>query len=165
MNILLKTLIVGHLEIVYYHRGLAPAGLRRDALPYALGDLGYRPGQRVAGDDVDPQVFWTYHHPRDFLAALVGCGLDEASVPEGIDPFCREGRHRGDPRELDSFRQNKPSSRPLLDPLLFLSLLLALLLLELALTLLLGLLLREEYVRDRNVDLGHAEADQALHPV
>src|SRR5215213_5169902 len=31
--------------------------------------------------------------------------------------------------------------------------------------LLLRLLLREEYVRDRYVDLGHAEAYQALHPV
>src|ERR687889_2621403 len=55
--------------------------------------------------------------------------------------------------------------RSLLDPLLFLSLLLAALLLELLLPLLLRLLLREEDVGDRYVDLGHAEANQALHPV
>src|ERR671913_758056 len=61
-----------------------------------------------------------------------------------------------------------PGSRvncSLLNPLLFLGLLLAALLLELPLPLLLRLLLREEDVGDRYVDLGYAEADQALHPV
>src|SRR5919112_2436330 len=57
------------------------------------------------------------------------------------------------------------ANRSLLDPLLFLSLLLAALLLELLLPLLLGLLLREEDVGDHYVDLGHAKAYQALHPV
>src|SRR5215208_6560127 len=57
------------------------------------------------------------------------------------------------------------ANRSLLDPLLFLGLLLAALLLELLLPLLLRLLLREEDVGDRYVDLGYAEANQALHPV
>src|ERR671912_2191617 len=57
------------------------------------------------------------------------------------------------------------ANRSLLDPLLFLGLLLAALLLELPLALLLRLLLREEDVGDRYVDLGHAKAYQALHPV
>src|SRR5215210_218342 len=165
MNILLKTLIFGHLEIVDYHPHLAPAGLQRHALPNVLGYLRYWPWQRIPGDDVDLEVIGPDHHPRDLLAALVGRGLDVAPRPKGVDPFGREGRYRGGPRELNSFRQNKPNSRRLLAPLLFLGLLLALLLLELALTLLLGLLLREKDVRDRYVDFGHAEADKALHPV
>src|SRR5918994_6146081 len=164
MNTLLKTLIAYHLEIVYYHRGLASAGLRRDALPNVLGDLGYRPGQRVAGDDVDLQVFGTNHHPRDLLAPFVGGRLEVAPATHGIDPVCGEGRYGGAPRQFDSFCQDKPSSR-LLDPLLFLGLLLALLLLELALALLFSLLLREEDVGDRYVHLVHAQSDQALHPV
>src|SRR5215210_4370655 len=53
----------------------------------------------------------------------------------------------------------------LLYPLLLLRLLLPALLLQLALPLLFGLLLREEDVGDRYVDLGHPQADQALHPV
>src|SRR5215212_1218692 len=168
INTLLKTLIVGHLEIVYYHHGLASAGLRRDALPYALGDLGYPPGQRVAGDDVDPQVFCTYDDPRDFLAALVGCGLGVTAATHGVDPFGGEGRYRCGPREFNSVCQDKPSPPVdcfLLDPLLFLGLLLALRLLLLALPLLLGFLLREEDVGDRYVDLVYTQTDQALHPV
>src|SRR5919112_1841021 len=79
MNILLKTLIAHHLEIVDYHHGLASAGLGCYALPYVLGDLGYRAGQRVAGDDVDLQVLGGDHNARDLLAAFVGRGLYEAS--------------------------------------------------------------------------------------
>src|SRR5215217_8828503 len=65
----------------------------------------------------------------------------------------------------DINRPSSPVNRSLLDPLLFLGLLLAALLLELLLPLLLRLLLREEDVGDRYVDLGYAEANQALHPV
>src|SRR5215208_4077275 len=120
ITILLKTLIFGHLEVLDYHPGPAPAGLWRHALPYVFGDLWYRPRQRVAGDHMDLQILWTDHHPLNFLAALVGCGLDVASTPHGVDPFGCEGRLGRGPRELDSVRQNKPSSpvnRPLLDPL------------------------------------------------
>src|SRR5215210_4277559 len=92
ITILLKTLIFGHLEVLDYHPGPAPAGLRRHPLPYVLGDLWYRPRQRVPGDYVDLQILRTYHHPRDFLTALVGCGLDIAPPPQGVDPFGREGR-------------------------------------------------------------------------
>src|SRR5215210_9284688 len=95
MNILLKTLIAHHLEIVDYDHGLASAGLRRDALPYVLGNLRYGPGQGVAGDDVDLQVFRGDHHPRDLLAPLVGRGLDETPASHRKDPFCGEGRHGG----------------------------------------------------------------------
>src|SRR5215204_1412781 len=168
ITILLKTLIFAHLEVLDYHYCLAPAGLRRHTLPNVLGDLWYRPWQRIPGDDVDLQILWTDHHPRDLLAALVGCGLDVASTPHGVDPFGREGCLDRGPRELDSVCQNKPGSRvnrSLLDPLLFLGLLLAALLLELPLPLLLRLLLREEDVGDRYVDLGYAKANQALHPV
>src|SRR5215212_142422 len=160
ITILLKTLIFGHLEVLDYHPGLAPAGFRCHTRPYVFSDLRYRPRQRVCGDDVDLQILWGDHHPGDFLAALVGCGLHEAPAPQGVDPFGREGRNRGGPRELNSVCQNKPSSpvnRPLLDPLLFLRLLLA--------PLLLGLLLREEDVGDRYIDFRYAKANQALHPV
>src|SRR5215218_8019933 len=102
ITILLKTLIFAHLEVLDYHHGPAPAGLRRHALSYVFGDLWYRPWQRVAGDDVDLQILWTDHHPRDFLAALVGCSLDEAPTPHGMDPFGRQGRLDRGPRELDS---------------------------------------------------------------
>src|SRR5215210_764820 len=168
ITILLKTLIFGHLEVLDYHPRPAPAGLWRHALPYVLGDLWYRPRQRVVGDDVDLQILRADHHSRDFLAALVGCGLDVAPAPHRVDPFGGEGRDRGGLRELNSVCQNKPSSpanRPLLDPLLFLGLLLAALLLELLLPLLLGLLLREEDVGDRYVHLRYAQPHQALHPV
>src|SRR5215203_5912652 len=168
ITILLKTLIFGHLEVLDYHPGLAPAGVRCHARPYVFSDLRYRPRQRVCGDDVDFQVLRGDHNPGDFLAALVGCGLHEAPAPQGVDPFGREGRDRGGPRELNSVCQNKPSAlvnRSLLDPLLFLGLLLAALLLQLALPLLLGVLLWEEDVGDRYVHLVHAQADQALHPV
>src|SRR5829696_6394975 len=168
ITILLKTLIFAHLEVLDYYPGPAPAGLWRHALAYVLGDLWYRPWQRIPGDDVDLQILWTDHHPRDSLAALVGCGLDVASTPHGVDPFGREGCLDRCPRELDSVCQNKPSSlvnRSLLDPLLFLGLLLAAFLLELPLPLLLRLLLREEDVGDRYIDLGYAKANQALHPV
>src|SRR5829696_22434 len=168
ITILLKTLIFGHLEVLDYHPGLAPAGVRCHARPYVFSDLRYRPRQRVCGDDVDLQVLRGDHNPGDFLAALVGCGLHEAPAPQGVDPFGREGRDRGGPRELNSVCQNKPSSpmnRPLLDPLLFLGLLLAALLLYLPLPLLLGLLLREEYVGDRYIDFRYAKANQALYPV
>src|ERR671920_2573725 len=168
ITILLKTLIFGHLEVFDHHPGPAPAGLRGHTLPYVLGDLRDRPRQRVVGDDVDLQILGADHHPRDFLTALVGCGLDPAPAPHGVDPLGREGRLGRGPRQLDSFCQNTSSSpvdRPLLDPLLFLSLLLAAILLELPLPLLLGLLLREEDVGDRYVDLGYAKANQALHPI
>src|SRR5829696_3115532 len=168
MTILLKTLIFGHLEVFDHHTGRAPAGLRGHTLPYVLGDLRDRPRQRVVGDDVDLQIFRAYHHPRDFLVALVGCGLDPAPAPHGVDPLGREGRLGRGPRQLDSVCQNTSSSpvdRPLLDPLLFLGLLLAALLLDLPLPLLLGLLLREEDVGDRYVYLRYAKANQALHPV
>src|SRR5215207_2033559 len=168
ITILLKILIFGHLKVLDYHRGLASAGLGCHALPYIFGDLGYRPGQRVSGDDVDLHIVGTDHYPRDFLAALVGRSLDVASAPHGVDPFGGESRDRRGPREFNSVCQNKPSSlvdRSLLDPLLFLSLLLAALLFELALPLLLLFLLREEDVGDRYVDLGHAQAHQALYPV
>src|SRR5215208_1122032 len=102
ITILLKTLIFAHLEVLDYHHGLASAGLRRHALPYVLGDLWYRPRQRIPGDDVDLQILWTDHHPRDFLAALVGCSLDEAPTPHGMDPFGRQGCLGRGPRELDS---------------------------------------------------------------
>src|SRR5215204_2161915 len=160
ITILLKTLIFARLEVLDYHPAPAPTGLWRHALPYVLGDLWYRPWQRIPGDDVDLQILWTDHHPRDLLAALVGRGLDVASTPHGVDPFGREGCLDRGPRQLDSVCQNKPDSRvnrSLLDPLLFLGLLLA--------ALLLHLLLREEDVGDRYVDLGYAEANQALHPV
>src|SRR5919107_2891088 len=168
ITILLKTLIFAHLEVLDYHDGLAPAGPRRHTLPYVLGDLWYRPWQRIPGDDVDLQILWTDHHTRDSLAALVGCGLDVASTPHGVDPFGREGCLDRGPCELDSVCQNNPGSRvnrSFRDPLLFLGLLLAALLLELSLPLLLRLLLREEDVGDRYVDLRYAEANQALHPV
>src|SRR5919112_471018 len=168
ITILLKTLIFGHLEVLDYHPCPAPAGLWRHALPNVLGDLWYRSRQRVPDDDVDLQLLRSDNHPRDFLAALVGCGLDKAPAPHRVDPFGREGRDRGDPRELDSVCQDKPSSRvtrPLLHPLLFLGLLLAALLLELPLPLLLCLLLREEDVGDGYVYFGHAKANQALHSV
>src|SRR5687767_6206725 len=88
--ILLKMLIFAHLEVLDYHPGPAPAGLWRHALPYVLGNLWYRPWQRIPGDDVDLQILRTDHHPRDFLAALVGCGLDVAPAPHGLDPFVCE---------------------------------------------------------------------------
>src|SRR5919112_1572081 len=168
ITILLKTLIFGHLEVFDHHTGPAPAGLRGHTLPYVLGDLRDRPRQRVVGDDVDLQILRADHHPRDFLTALVGCGLDPAPAPHGVDPLGREGRLGRGPRQLDSFCQNTSSSpvdRPLLDPLLFLSLLLAAILLELPLPLLLGLLLREEDVGDRYVHLRYTKPHQALHPV
>src|SRR5215210_2579934 len=168
MTILLKTLIFGHLEVLDYHPNPASSCLWCYALPYALGDLWYRLRQRVRGDEVDLQFLWANHHPRDFLAAFVGRGLDEAPAPHGVNAWGCEGRRRRDPRELDSVCQNKPSSpanRPLLDPLLFLGFLLAALLLDLPLPLLLGFLLREEDVRDRYVHFGYVKAHQALYPV
>src|SRR5215207_2990867 len=129
---LLKTLIFGHLEVLDYHPGFTLAGLWRHAGPYALGDLRYRPRQRVVDDDVDLQLLRTHDHTRDFLTALVGCGLHKTPAPHRVNPFGREGRLGRGPRELNSVCQNKPSSpvsRPLLDPLLFLGLLLAALLL------------------------------------
>src|SRR5919112_2960002 len=105
MNILLKTLIACHLEIVYYHHGLASSGLRRDALPYVLCDLWYRRGQRVAGHDVYLQILRGYHNARDFLAAFVGRGFHEAPATHGIDPFGGEGRQGGRPRQFDSVCQ------------------------------------------------------------
>src|SRR5215212_7157727 len=168
MTILLKTLIFGHLEVLDHHPGPAPAGLGGHTLPYVLGDLRDRPRQREVGDDVDLQILRADHHPRDFLTALVGCGLDPAPAPHGVDPLGREGRLGRGPRQLDSVCQNtfsSPVDRPLLDPLLFLSLLLAALLLDLLLPLLLGLLLREEDVGDRYVHLRYAKPHQALQPV
>src|SRR5215212_6371763 len=102
ITILLKTLIFGHLEIFDYHPDLAPVGLWCHALPYVLGDLRYRPWQWVGGDDVDLQILWVDHHPRNLLAALVGCGLDESPTPHGVDPFGCEGCLDRGPRELDS---------------------------------------------------------------
>src|SRR5918998_2512597 len=108
ITILLKTLIFAHLEVLDYHPGPAPAGLGRHAFPYVLGDLRYRPRQRIPSDDVDLQILRPDHHPQDLLASLVGRGLGVASTPHGVDPFGREGRDRGGPRELYSVRQDKP---------------------------------------------------------
>src|SRR5918999_64579 len=102
ITILLKTLIFAHLEVLDYHPNPAPAGLWRHALPYSFGDLWYRPRQRIPGDDVDLQILWIDHHPRDLLTALVGRGLNVAPTPHGVDSFGREGRLSRDPRELDS---------------------------------------------------------------
>src|SRR5215204_328774 len=119
ITILLKTLIFGHLEVLDYHPGPAPAGLWRHALPYVFGDLWYGPRQRILGDDVDLQILRADHHPRDLLAALVGRGLDVASAPHRVDPFGREGRLGRDPRKLDSFCQDDlapPSTGPVVVP-------------------------------------------------
>src|SRR5215211_8872377 len=110
ITILLKTLIFGHLEVLDYHPGVASAGLWRHALPYVFGDLWYRPRQRILGDDVDLQILGADHHPRDFLAALVGRGLDVTPAPHRVNPFGREGRLGRGPCELYSVCQNEPSS-------------------------------------------------------
>src|SRR5215211_6780452 len=110
MTILLKTLIFGHLEVLDYYPGPAPAGLWSHTLPNVFCDLWYGLWQRIPGDDVDLQILRTDHHPRDLLAALVGRGLDVAPAPHRVNPFGREGRLGRGPRELDSVCQNKPSS-------------------------------------------------------
>src|SRR5215213_11347531 len=70
ITILLKTLIFGHLEVLDYDPGLAPAGLWCHAGPYILGDLWYRPRQRVPGDDVDLQILRADHRSEEHTSEL-----------------------------------------------------------------------------------------------
>jgi hypothetical protein len=100
MTILLNTLIVCHLEVIYNDRGSPVSGLWSHALHDAPGNLGYRPGQRVAGHNVDLQFIRLDDNPKDLFTALVGRGLDETSAPQRMYSLGGEGRFGGGPRQL-----------------------------------------------------------------
>src|ERR687893_56034 len=110
MTIRLKILICAHLQVVNHHGGPPASGLRTETLPDALGDLGYRFGQRPAHYDVHLHLVRVDHDAGDLLGAFVGRGLDEPAAAHGVDPFCGEGRHGGGPRELYLFCHVLPGS-------------------------------------------------------
>src|SRR5918998_4716655 len=109
-TIRLKILIGAHLQVVDHDRGLPPTGLGSHALDDAGGYVGDRPGQRPTNHDVDLHLVGAYHHAGDFLGAVVGSGLDEATAAHGVDPFRGEGRHGRGPCSLYGCWQDLPGS-------------------------------------------------------
>src|SRR5919199_2247123 len=84
-TILLKILILRHLQILHDHRHGPPPGSRDHPLANPLGEGHERSWGRVTDHDVHPYLVRADDHPGHLLPRAVGSGLDVAAGAQSVN--------------------------------------------------------------------------------